>query len=276
MTRSGDLRELKATSLKLRSLASSALRSNGDDARVNLRRLLAFVLSTPILKEELAKAPKPPDNLAEIWNKTRESRHDRLAFPDDPLEELGLLHAILQELARDNGEEFWNRCYGYAGKHGISDCITEVLTDTAGRYTTHLRQTLELALLDSSDPAYDQRRVEVHVTGGTNQLNVAQDSARLEATQISGSDAVAILEAAQRLATEAEALHSRTGAVESANVEEIATAVVHAMQQRKPSRFTLQAAKERLETLAAGTTVVSAIAPHVHTLMGLIAKYLGM
>jgi len=268
------LRALKATSLQFRSLASIALRSNGEDARVNLRRLLAFVESTPILREEVTRAPKPAVDAGELWKSTRESRN-RLSFPDDALEELGLLDALLHQLAEDDSGDFWNQCYGYAGKHGVSECINEALSDTVGRYTTHLRQVLELALLDSSDPAYDNRRVEVHVSGGTNQLNVAQDNARVEATQVAGADAVSILEAAGQLATEAAAFHSRTSAIEAAQVAEIATAVVQAMRNAKPSRFTLQAAKERLETLAAGATVIGALAPHIHNLVALIATYLG-
>src|SRR5687768_7154529 len=121
MTKSISGRELKATSLQFRNLASTALRSNGDDARVNLRRLLAFVEGTPMLWAEIERAPKPVNDLTDVWKRTRESG-DRLTFPDDQLEELGLLHALLRELARDNGEEFWHRCYMYANKHGLSEC----------------------------------------------------------------------------------------------------------------------------------------------------------
>jgi hypothetical protein len=125
--RSSQSRELKGISLRFRNLASTALRSNGDDARVNIRRLLQFVESTPILRTEIENAPRPAD-VAELWEQTREAR-DRIAYPDDPVKELGLLHALLTDLALDNGEEFWHRCYMYAGKHDLTECITEVLND---------------------------------------------------------------------------------------------------------------------------------------------------
>lgn len=268
------LRTLKATSLQFRSLASSALRSNGDDARVNIRRLLGLVEASPLLRAEIQRAKLPAENVVDAWQKIREAR-DRLTFPDDPLEELGLLHAVLLELAKDNGEEFWQRCYCYADKHGLQECISEVLNDTVGRYTTHLRQVLELALLDSSDPAYDNRRVEVHVSGGTSQVNVAQDHGRVGAHQAVGVNAAAILERAQSLVQEANTLFQQTGAADALQLEEVTSAVVQAIQQQEPSRFTLQKARDHLETLAAATTVVSALAPHTHQLIALISKYLG-
>lgn len=270
---SQSLRSLKATSLQFRGLASTALRSNGDDARVNIRRLLNFVGATPLLRAEIERAAVPRESVSDVWQKTRESR-DRLAFPDDPLEELGLLHAVLVELARDNGEDFWHRCYLYAGKHGMQECVSEVFNDTVGRYTSHLRQVLELALLDSSDPAYDNRRVEVHVSGGTNQLNVAQDHGQIDAQQFARRDAAAVLESARVLLTEAATLFQRTGHTDAAKLEEVGTAVVQAMQQLKPSRFTLQAAKDHLETLANATTVISALGPHTQQLVALLSKYL--
>jgi hypothetical protein len=227
-----------------------------------------------LLKAEIERAPAPDPSIAEAWQKIREAR-DRLTFPDDPLEELGLLHAVLVELARENGEEFWHRCYSYAGKHGMQDSVNEVLNDTVGRYSGHLRQVLELALLDSSDPAYDNRRVEVHVSGGTNQLNVAQDHARIQAQLTAGAGAEAILDSARGLLTEAAALFKESDDTNVARLEEVVTAVVQAIQQPKPSRFTLQAAKDSLESLAAATTIVSTLAPHTHQLVALIAKYLG-
>jgi hypothetical protein len=133
---------------------------------------------------------------------------------------------------------------------------------------------MELALLDSADPAYDDRRVEVHVSGGTNQLNVAQDSSRIHASQVVGADAARIIDAAALLMAEARALHTQTSVSEGEQVAEIAAAVVDTMRQQKPNRFMLKSAKEQLEVLANGATVLSTLTPHIHTLVGLVGKYL--
>jgi hypothetical protein len=267
-------RALKSISLQFRTLASSALRSNSDDARVNIRRLLAFVDATPLLRAEIDRAPASEADFNDLWQNARGSR-GRLSFPDDPLEELGLLHGVLTELARETKDEFFQRCYLYGGQTKIQECVTEALSDTVGRYSNHLRQTLELALLDSSDPAYESRRVEVHVSGGTNQVNLAQDQGRIHAQQVSGADAAAVIECARLLAREAAGLFEQTGNRNAEQVEEIATAVVQAMEQPKPSRFTLRKAMDELPNLSAAATLGVALAPQAARLVDLIAKFIG-
>jgi hypothetical protein len=258
-------RSLKQVSLQFRTLASRAVRSNSEDARVNLRRLLAFVDDTPLLRTEIDRAPTPAGDVMALWERTR-SEHERLTYPDDPLEELGLLHALLTEFAQPRPEDFWSLCFFYDGMTHRKDCVKEVLHDVCGRYMDHLRGVIEAALLESDDPAYDSRRIEVHVSGGNNQLNVAQDRARIDARQTVGADAGEILRLARELAAAAAEAASTTGSEEAAELEEISTAVADALERPKPSRFTLRMAVERLELLATAIGSASTLAPYVTAL----------
>lgn len=254
-------RDLKHVSLQFRTLASRALRSSNEAARVNLRRLLAFVDETPLLRVEIDRAPVPADDVTALWERTTEEQ-ERLTYPDDALEELGLLHALLTEFAKPSSGDFWSLCLLYGGTTKMNDCIREVLRDVCGRYVDHLRVVIEAALLESDDPAYDRRRIEVHVSGGNNQLNVAHNKARIDARQTIGADVGEILRLSRELAAAAVEAASATGSGEAAELEEISTAVADALERPKPSRFTLRMAVERLELLATTISAVGTLAPY--------------
>jgi hypothetical protein len=259
-------RELKRISLQFRNLASRALRSDDADARVNLRRLLAYVRETSLLAEEIARAPVPTIDVMELWNRTRNSG-DKLELPDDPLEELGLLHALLTQFSKPSKEEFWTLCYRYGNVSGLKESLSEVLHDVCGKYEAHLRNVIEMALLDSNDPAYDSRRVDIHLSGGTNQVNVAQDGAQVHATQAVTAEVAEMI----RLAREVSSAVGRARQVgtppELEEIGEAATAVAVELARPTPSRFTLRSAKEKLEILATSANALGTIGTQVHSLV---------
>lgn len=260
-----DSRKLKQVSLEFRNLASRALRSNEEDARVNLRRLLAFVNDTPLLRAEIDRAPTPSGDVMEFWTNIREQRR-RLEIPDDPLEELGLLHALLTEFAKPSKDRFWDIAFFYGGSSNYKECVAQVLHDTCGRYEGHLRGVIELALLNSDDVAYDSRRIEVRLSGGNNQVNVAQDSGRIDAHQAVGAELGEIARLANALALAAAEAAQNTGHAGATELEDVAVAVAQAVRSPHPNRFTLRAAKENLQLFAATANAVHALAPYGATL----------
>jgi hypothetical protein len=251
------IRQLKMISLEFRDLASSVLRSDGEHARPNIRRLLAFVAKTPPLATEMKRSIPPKQNALKTLLVVRE-QGERLPVPDDPLEELGLLHAALEGLAGTESA-FWKECYGYGGKTGVKDCISEVLHDVAGRYTKHLGRVLEMALLDSSDPAYESRRIDVRV-GNHSQVNVAQDSATINANQRIRKKAASIKKVA-------EALRKAGEAEGDAEVQELAEVVAEEVQKAKPRAFTLQGVVDKLKLIAAAGTAGREVARHAQSLL---------
>lgn len=266
-----DHRALKKLSLAFRDTASRALRSNSDDASVNLRRLLTFVRQTPLLAEEVQRAPVPSVDAGTTWQQAQNAGN-RLALPEDPLEELGVLHATIEFLAGGE-EDFWKVCFNYASVRGYGECVSEVLNDVVGKYVNHLNRVIELALLDSADPAYGPSRgVSIRVEGGNNQLNLAQDQGRVEATQHIGADVAALVAAARELAAIADRAdipdHVRS------DVRDVATVVAEEAARPAPSRFTLRKAKEHLELIAATVGAASTLGEKAQTLAGLLGPAL--
>jgi hypothetical protein len=236
-------RELKKISLAFRDVASRALRSDSSEAPGNIRRLLKFVDQTSVLREEVDRAAQPGDNIEELWNKARESRRERLDLPEDPTDELGLLHQVLKFFAKsdEGGAEFWRLCYGYAGITQLKECVSEVMDDIVGKYVGHLNRVLELALLDSADPAYDPRRVSISISGGENQVNIANDQATLNAQANFGPAADEILQLARQLSVIS---------ADVPEIKEIASAVAKEVASPNPNKFTLAAARSALENIA--------------------------
>ena len=209
-----------------------------------------------------------------LWEAVRE-RGERLPIPDDPLEELGLLHGAITALA-EHEQPFAALCYMYGRVQGFEESVAEVLHDVAGRYVSHLNRVIEIALLDSNDPAYGPaRRIDIRVDGGTNQWNLAQDGSRIDATQHVSDDALAIIRAAEQLARAAMSSHDDGDAgIDREEVREIAATIIAEMQSGSPKRFTLKAASERLTQVAAVSTAASAIITHAGTLVTLLHGWL--
>jgi hypothetical protein len=264
-------RTLKKLSLSFRDVAGRALRSNSEDARPNLRRLLAFVRQTPLLAAEVDRAPAPATPIATLWQTAQEAGQ-RLPLPEDAVEELGMLHAAVEFLATGE-EEFWNVCFNYGGDRGVEESVSLVLDEIVGTYTSHLRRVIEMALLDSADPAYGPARgINIRVEGGTSQVNVAHDQARIAAAQHVGADITAIVAAARELA--ALAARADLPADVRADVQEAAGVVAEEAVRPAPRRFTLRKAKEHLETLAAGLGAAGAVAEKARALGSLIGEWL--
>lgn len=259
-----DDRTLKKLSLTFRDVAGRALRSDEHDAQGNLRRLLALVRQTPLLSEEVGRAPAPTESGAALWHAARESG-ERLELPEDPLEELGVLQQVVEHLSSTT-EEFWRECYGYAGERGVNEGVEEVLGDVVQNYVNHLNRVIEMALLDSNDPAYGPARgISIRVEGGTNQLNLAQDEARIDASQQVGDGATAVVAAARELAQLADAAELPVTLRD--DLKEVAVAVAEEAARPTPNRFTLRKAKESLETLAAGVGAAGTIGTKIHQLV---------
>jgi hypothetical protein len=267
-------RELKRLSLEFRDAASGVLRADSEHARTNIRRLLGLVARSPLLAAEIGRSVAPADDPIPLFTTARD-RHSRMGIPDDPLEELGQLHRVLEELGKEHKDDFWKLCYRYGGKTGPQDCVTEVLHDIAGRYTKHLSRVLEVALLESSDTAYDARRVEVTV-GDHSQVNFAQDSATIHATQTVHREAAEVI----RLASE---LLAVARSVQSVEAEEVAAAVIEEVKKPKPRFFTLESAVTKLQLLATGGKVGQEIVegaqklwPQIQHLMVLARAHTGL
>lgn len=246
-------RALKRTSLEFRDLASRLLRSDAEEARGNIRRLLRFVALTPHLAAEIERAPKPSIDLGSTWSDIQNSRNDRFPLPEDPLEELGVLHGLLLYLSQEEAgtRDFWQLCYGYAGATSLRECVSEVLHDIGGKYVDHLNRVLEIALLDSGNPAYEPRRVQISIAGGGNQLNIAHDNSTLNAQLNSGAQLDEIMALVDQLQHAPEA---------NETVHEVAAAVRKELTSGAPNKFTLKAARTALEDIAATATASSTIA----------------
>ncbi len=265
-------RKLKGISLQFRNIASRALQSNNEDARVNIRRLLKFVSETPLLRQEIDKAPAP-SNLDEIWGE--EAQRDRITYPDEPDEELGLLHAILIQLSKPDTREFWAICYGYGGVRHMHDCIPIVLEDTVGKYSDHLRQVIEMALLHSEDPAYDHRDVSVTITGGTNQVNLSQDNSSMNAQQSLSSGAPEILKAVQEITSSM--MNIEVSGIKNETLEELRKTldtIEEEVRRVQPRSSVIRSAKEKLELLTASVSAVKSMAPLLQGLIAHMGGYL--
>lgn len=273
-------RALKAVSLEFRDVSSRALRSDEESAQGNLRRLLAFVRRTPLLADAVAAVPPPAEPIEAQWARIRDhggpQATGRLPLPEDPAEELGLLHAAVDFLA---GAPHTMRglALGYGGNFKTSEAVEDLLDHVVGTYVASLNRVIELALLDANDPAYGPARgLSITVSGGTNQFAVAQDTARVEATQQidqrTGTDAAALL------AQLADAVGAFRTAAEGAGVDpavrtdalELADAVEVEVQRPAPSRYTLRRAREHLGDLAAGGKSIGELAAQAGPLAALL------
>lgn len=268
-----DGRELKRISLQFRNLVSRALRSDEEDARVNLRRLLALVRSTPLLWSAISSAPAPTFDVMERWTHAQNAG-EKLPMPDDPMEELGVVHAVLEELAKPSEKDFWHLCYRYGNAHELKDCVEKVLHDIVGRYDSHLRGVIEMALLDTNDAAYDTRRVDIHVLGGTNQVNLAQSGSQISAAQHVSTDTATALRLARAIVAQAAQLPTAERSPDVPELVEVAEAAAEELQRPTPRKFSLGAVKERLETLAAGSNAIGTLASNAQALADTIGKLL--
>ena len=265
--------DLKKLSLRLRDLGSRLLRSDGDSAKDNIRRLQRFVIGTPLLHDAVTAAPAPAGDLLVLWQ-TVQNAGNRLPLPESAEEELGLLHAMLAALA-NNPEEFWKLCYNYAGEEGINEPVDQVLHDLGGKYVGHLRQIIEFAMLDSGDPALGAARaIHVQLHGGEgHQVNVAADSGQIHALQVRNAGGLELLAAARELTrVAAEMIQRGESVVVAEEARELAGSVAEEVQRPAPRRFTLASLGARLKQIAELRESLASLAPHAAQLAGLIDR----
>lgn len=266
---------LKQISREWRTLISRALNSNEHDARVNLRRVRQFVRGTPFLEEQIARTTPPAIDIQTHWEEVR-NQADRLTPPDSELEELALLHAVIDMLAESSGD-FWHACYRYGGADGIEESIREVMSDVVGKYGDLLRGPLESALLATTEELYQGRTghsVHVNVATGANaQVNVANDRGQLQAVQHSG---IARQDLAELARAFAEAMRSAQFPPElTEQALEVAEVVEEEAVRPKPRRLTLAAAKTKMEEFAKLVAATSTVGTKLTALIEGVTRALG-
>ncbi len=267
-----DNRTLKRLSLEFRDIASNALRSNDADARRNLRRLLPYVENQDLLRTTIASSGGPVQDVGQAWSRAIE-HGEHYPYPESELEELGHLHALIKFLSTDSGQDFWQVCYGYGGVRSGSteEAVSSVLHEVVGRYVNSLNRVIELALLDSSDTHYGPaRQIQVTVSGGAPQVNIAQDHGSVKAIAQAGSTLQDLTLAAQQLMS---ALSTQAGQ-ESTEAAEAARAIKGEAGSRSPNRFTMKAAVERLDLYAKAATAATQVAPYLRKVIDLVQRYL--
>lgn len=273
----GPNRELKKISVQFRGIASATLKSSDADAKRNLRRLLRFVEEAPLL----AAAVSPSVPLEEAQRLFDEAKQQRgsMDFPDDPREEVRLLHAVLSALAAAPEQSFWRLTYGYGratSSRKIDDHVHAAMHELVGPYVHHLNGVIEMALLDSNDPAYGPaRHLTIQFTGNSNQVSVAQDQATVHAAQQVGASGRDIVELAQALARAAEAAAAAGEDAEGCSVvKEAAEAAAQELQREQPSRFTLKSVVKTLEWCSRGVGAITTLGPQAAALAEAISGWL--
>jgi hypothetical protein len=268
-------RDLKKLSVEFRSIAGATLRSDDAQALRNLRRLVDFVERTPLLSAVVLPPSVSAEDVTQRFEQAKARRGRHIDMPDDPIEEVRLRHTLLNLLANSGEPSFWKLTYGYgnaASKRNINDHVEAAMHELVGPYVTHLNGVVELALLDSADPAYGPARsVNIEVSGHGNQFNVAKDQASLEATQQIGATGREIVQLATALMAQAELARADGVDPEACtDVMEVAEAVAAEMKKERPSRFTLKSAVEKLELLASGTSTLATLARYAAPLLELL------
>jgi hypothetical protein len=197
-------------------------------------------------------------------------------MPDNPAEELGMLHAVLQYLGRETPKHFWDDCYRYAGETSVKPAIAAVLNDIGGRYVNQLNQVIEFALLEATKDADQARGIGLHISGGTAQVNVANDAASIHAQQVVHEGTPEILRLVQDLIEAARG----AGPDVQADVAEVAEIIQDEVKRPKPRRLTLQGAIHRLTQFAALAnaskeiaSVAAKLLPHLQHLLAGVAQH---
>lgn len=256
--------ELRKVSRELRSRASQAANTDFRGAPARLRRLLYYVERTPILRDEIERAPEPDGDPLETLKACREDG-GRLDPPLDDMEHLGYLHALMEQMvayADENGaDDFWRLGNKYANKRGLDDGIEELLGEVVGDYKEHLERRVVNAIIDSKDELGGQREVTFHVVQhGSGQLNVAQDGSQIEAKQGSLDGAADVISAAADLVRVAQSSTDLDPEVRSKLIG-LASQVQFELEGGEPDRSKLQEIganiRDAAGLLASGTILVT-------------------
>lgn len=255
-------------SIRFRAVSGRVLRANRGDVDREIRRLIQFVETTPVLKAAIDAAPRPsPDEVAEQWVLARK-RHRHVTLPDDEDAEFGFLHVLLVGISENDGSEFWQKCHGYAGLSGnIEETIETFINDVVLKYVRHLSRILDLATYEQSEPGVGAARViHLEMPGTGHQVNIASDQATISANQHNREE----LKEVVRLARELRQAASEAQPEQRADAEEIADLIIDQSTKAKPSRLTLKTIESNLASLAntaeSGSklaTAAIAAAPHI-------------
>ena len=196
--------DLEKLSLQFRNIVSRARRSSEDDARSNLKRLLAFVRDTPLFALQIEAAPHPEASPMIELERAR-GMYARLNLPISREEELGFLHALLTELAEAEGD-FFQLAYHYGGKTNFREAVSELLDGTINPYYEILVTPINDRLIEhkATMTGGQNDSTVIHVNGGTSQINLARDQAQITAMQQVRMEAQEVCRLAESLVAEVE------------------------------------------------------------------------
>lgn len=174
--------ELNLISRKFRSYASQAINATNDNAHRKLNILIEFIDNTPIIYEYINS----------LEDKKYDVEREILRIGSDDMEGVNLGLTTEDEIvrtyqlllyARDNykGDSLWR-----LGFHFSNSSNLDGLSRAFGENVTYvLAKNIEDYLLDiNSKMGYDMEVIKmITVNGGSVQVNVANDKAKIDATQ---------------------------------------------------------------------------------------------
>jgi hypothetical protein len=268
--------ELKMISHEFRDLVSRTCRSAPEHSQTELCHLLDFINDTPLLRNAVASAPRPPVDVDEALRRTQERGWRTIEPPADRRTELGFFHDLLSRVAALEEGQYTRVVLRYGGHRKLRDCVSAFMDDTAVRYAGHLRRIVTEALHRASD-GESVRRVEVHAGTGSNpQLVIHQGQGNIHSVQVATRHAGDVLNAAGALLGAIADPEASTLRAEAR--EELREIALEAQQQAplsKPSKWSLQAMKERLLVLASSAESVGKVHDATVSLASTIKALIG-
>lgn len=149
----------------------------------------------------------------------------------------------------------WRLTYGYAGKRGVGDGLEQLLHDSVQPYLSILTRELESQILARNETS--SQGVEVRISGGQSQVNIAQSGGRVVAKQEVKPEVDEVLRAT-------DALRSVIGTVDESAPDqeqqlalaELADGVADEVTRDAPRKQFLQMLHDRL-VLVSGSLVAA-------------------
>ena len=185
-----DIKELKKISLNFRIIASRLLRTNYDDGMSNLKRFLTFIDSQPGIKKIIDESFYEFDVAQEV-NDCASNYTLIYSIPIEPQKEISFVYQILKYYSENYDNYFDPIPHAYCHDSSIQAHIDEFSKRVVMPFVNHINSFLEEQYIEAGDSALTNP-ITIHNQSG--QVNLAQHSAKITATQNVNADVIGLME----------------------------------------------------------------------------------
>ena len=245
-----DLLTLKNLSRDFRLVASRLLQSDRESADDNLERFISFVETSDILYSFVEKQAhnfelNNPDY--QIKRNQKLGQYERFVIPTSSEGEIACIWGLLIGV-RQSDEPLWQWAYGYASHSGkFQDHINAFNKFVINPFVNHLSNYLSSLIEEAKEGQTNTANVSIY--GGTfGQLNLAQHSSTINATNNQGSTGQDLEQAARALLEVLE--KAELSSEKKEELEEAATFAIEQANSDKPKRRGMAMYSERVKVIS--------------------------